>query len=216
MFRKKALWVFLLAGFVFTNIFGCTVVFQKGRRSDIDKIQSLEQEIDRLAMIKAELEEKLKGLEGVSLNMEDRGLVVTFLDEILFDSGKAKVRPEAFAALDKLASVITERASDLNVGVDGHTDNEPIKHSGWKTNWELSTARATSVLHYLIEKGVLPSKLAATGYGEFRPVVPNDTAANRKKNRRVEVVILPELKKVPQSKESKRPSGLLEPKENLK
>ena len=86
MLRKKALTLgmFFLAGFVLVNIFGCTIVFQKGRKSDIDRIQTLEQEIDRLAMIKAELEEKLKGMEGVSLDMEDRGLVITFLDEILF------------------------------------------------------------------------------------------------------------------------------------
>ncbi|HAJ56693.1 MAG TPA: hypothetical protein DCL35_02860 [Candidatus Omnitrophica bacterium] len=218
MLRKKALTLgmFFLAGFVLVNIFGCTIVFQKGRKSDIDRIQTLEQEIDRLAMIKAELEEKLKGMEGVSLDMEDRGLVITFLDEILFDSGKAKIRVEAFSALDKLASVITDKASDLNVGVDGHTDNEPIKHSGWKSNWELSTARATSVLHYLVEKGVSPSKLAATGYGEFRPVESNDAAAGRRMNRRVEVVILPELKKVAPVKADKPSSGMLEPKENLK
>jgi chemotaxis protein MotB len=163
----------------------------------------------------AELQDKLKGLEGVSLNMEARGLVITFLDEILFDSGKDKIKSDAFPALDKVASVIVDKASDLNVGVEGHTDNEPIKYSGWKSNWELSTARATSVLHYLIEKGVSASKLAAIGYGEQRPVASNDSAEGRRKNRRVEIVILPELKKAaPVSKKTE--SGLLEPKENLK
>ena len=155
--------------------------------------------MDRISQIKAELEQKLKGIEGVSLIMQDRGLVITFLDEILFDSGKAKIRPEADPVLDKVTSVITTKAADLNIGIEGHTDNTPIKYSGWKSNWELSTARATSVLHYLIDKGVLPEKLAAIGYGEFRPVASNDTPEGQRKNRRVEIVILPELKKTPKN-----------------
>lgn len=227
MLKKKAVssGVILLAGFIFLNLAGCTIVFQKGRKSDVDKIQSLQDEVDRLSQIKADLEQKLKGIEGVSLSMEDRGLVITFLDEVLFDSGKAKIKTEAFSALDKVASVITSKAADLNIGVEGHTDNQPIKYSGWKSNWELSTARATSVLHYLVEKGVLPEKLAATGFGEYRAVASNDTTEGRRKNRRVEIVILPELKKV--SKETaaaaktqesgqKATVGMLEPKENLK
>lgn len=216
MFTKRVLFFagFVLVCFIFSNTIGCTIVFQKGRKSDIEKIRTLEEEVDRLSQIMAELEGKLKGMEGVSLSMEERGLVITFLDEILFDSGKAKIRSEAFPALDKVSSVITEKAADLNVGVEGHTDNEPIKFSGWKSNWELSTARATSVLYRLVEKGVLPSKLSATGYGEFHPVASNDTAEGRRKNRRVEVVILPELKKV--AGQDAGPKEMLEPVENLK
>jgi chemotaxis protein MotB len=213
MFTKKSAFfiVILLTCFFLLNTVGCTVIFQKGRKSDIEKIQSLQEEIDRLAQIMSELEGKLKGIEGVSLSMEDRGLVITFLDEVLFDSGKAKIRTEAFNALDKVASVIHTKASDLNVGIEGHTDNVPIKYSGWKSNWELSTARAISVLHYLEEKQVSPEKLAAIGYGEYRPVTSNDTAEGRRKNRRVEIVILPQLKKVAPAEPE-----VIEPKENLK
>jgi chemotaxis protein MotB len=224
MFKGKffSIAVFLFAGFIFMNLAGCTIIFQKGRKSDAEKIQSLQDEVDRLSQIKAELEQKLKGVEGVSLSMQERGLVITFLDEILFDSGKDKIRSEAFSALDKVASVITTKAADLSVGIEGHTDNEPIKHSGWKSNWELSTARATSVLHYLVEKGVLPEKLAAIGYGEFRPVVSNDSPEGRRTNRRVEIVILPELKKVSKNTPvadqgtKETATGMVEPKENLK
>jgi len=78
------------------------------------------------------------------------------------------------------------------VGIEGHTDNVPITYSGWKSNWELSTARATSVLHYLIDDGRLrPESLSAIGYGEYRPVTSNETEEGRQLNRRVEVVILP-------------------------
>ncbi len=196
---------------------GCTVIFQKGRRSDMERIQSLEEELDRLAGIKAELESKLKGVQGVSLSMEDRGLVVTFLDEILFDSGKDKIKEGAFASLDKVCGVIVAKASDLDIGVEGHTDNEPIKYSGWESNWELSTARANSVVYYLDEKGVDPGRLAAIGYGEHRPVASNDTPEGRRKNRRVEIVILPKLRKAERTGAAPTAAaGLLEPKENLK
>ena len=205
-----ALVIFVCAAF----LCGCTVIFQKGRRSDVERIQTLEEELERLAGIKAELESKLKGVQGVSLSMQDRGLVVTFLDEILFDSGKDKIREEAFASLDKVCGVIVDKASDLDIGVEGHTDNEPIKHSGWESNWELSTARANSVVYYLDGKGVDPGRLAAIGYGEHRPVVSNDTPEGRRSNRRVEIVILPKLKKAQRGAAAE--TGLLEPKENLK
>jgi chemotaxis protein MotB len=87
--------------------------------------------------------------------------------------------------------VIQEKVADRDIGIEGHTDNEPIKHSGWKSNWELSTARATSVLHFLEEGGVNPRQMVASGYGEYRPMVSNDDPSSRQKNRRVEIVILP-------------------------
>jgi len=114
---------------------------------------------------------------------------------VLFDSGKAKIRSEAHNVLDKVTKVINEKASDRNLAIEGYTDNEPIKKSGWKSNWELSTARATSVLHYLEERGIEPKKLQATGYGEYRPVASNDTVEGRQKNRRVEIIILPKMSK---------------------
>ncbi len=219
MFRLKNGLLLLVCAMFFFGAAGCTVIFQKGRRSDMEKIRELQDEVDRLSQIRADLEEQLKGIKGVSLSMEERGLVITFLDEVLFDSGKAKIKTEASVPLDKVASVITSEASDFDIGIEGHTDNVPIKYSGWKSNWELSTARATSVLHYLIEKGVSPSRLAAIGYGEFRPVVSNDTAEGRSKNRRVEIVILPQLRKVaqvPQQAASAAEEQMMEPAENLK
>ncbi|MBI4226988.1 MAG: flagellar motor protein MotB, partial [Candidatus Omnitrophica bacterium] len=89
--------------------------------------------------------------------------------------------------------VLREELPDQPNGIEGHTDNEPIKASGWKSNWELSTARATSVLHYLVDnKGVSPERVSAIGYGEYRPVISNATAEGRQQNRRVEVVVLPQ------------------------
>jgi len=202
--------VVILASFTAS---GCSITIQHGRRSDIEKIESLESEIDalnvKLAQLqkskqkeiseldraKALLEERLKkeiSNEDIRLEMAKRGLAIVFLAEVLFDSGKAEIKQSAMATLDKIADVIKENLSDRDIGIEGHTDNEPIKYSGWKSNWELSTARATSVLHYLVDKkGIDPKKVSATGYGEYRPIASNASPEGRRQNRRVEIVILP-------------------------
>lgn len=188
----------LLIFVVLFNFVGCTVIFQKGRRSDIEKISELSSEIDQLSKSKADLEDRLRNelnSKDVSVSMQDRGLVVTFLSEVLFDSGKAEIKQGAYDTLNKVAAVLLDSASGMEVGVEGHTDNEPIKYSGWKSNWDLSGARSLSVLEYLVKKGVSPQRLSFIGYGEFRPVTSNSSAEGRRKNRRVEIVILPDLAK---------------------
>jgi len=173
---------------------GCTIILQKGRRTDIEKISKLKNDMTELERAKAELEKQLQdeiNNKQVKVEMQDKGLVITFVSEVLFDSGKAKLRKDSFSKLDKVASVLNTTVADLNVGIEGHTDNQPIKRSGWKSNWELSTARALSVLHYLSDKSVAEPRLAAIGYGEYKPVTSNDTKEGRQKNRRVEIVILP-------------------------
>ena len=192
-FLKLFTLVVLLA--LSVSLSGCTLVFQKGRRSDIETISALKSKLSDLEQAKAELEDRLrKEIEDkeVDVSMSDKGLVITFVSEVLFNSGKSELREESLNKLDKVASVLTTTVSDLNIGIEGHTDNVPIKYSGWKSNWELSSARALSVLHYMEEnKGIDPKRLSATGYGEFQPVTTNETPEGRQKNRRVEVVILP-------------------------
>lgn len=192
---------------------GCSITFQRGRRSDIERIESLNNEIealnaklDRLQQEKDNeiselekarkiLEKQLKkeiGAKDVRLEMAEKGLAIIFLAEVLFDSGKADIKKEALGVINKVAKVLKENVGDRDIGIEGHTDNEPIKYSGWKSNWELSTARATSVLHYLVdERGIKPKRVSATGYGKYRPVASNDTPEGRRQNRRVEIVILP-------------------------
>ena len=207
--RGKGIFYSVIAVVIFAfTISGCAVNIYSGRPSDKAKIGALSGEVDRLQKLREQerkelqeamelLEKRLEGEIGdkeVSLEMAERGLVITFVAEVLFDSGKADVKKEAHNVLGKLAKVIKDKAYDKEVGVEGHTDNDPIKHSGWKSNWELSTARATSVLHYLVNEGKLdPKKLSAIGYGEYRPVVSNKTLAGRQKNRRVEIVIIPKM-----------------------
>lgn len=181
------------------SLTGCTIIFQKGRRQDVAKISKLKGELSDLERAKAELEERLRNEindREVSVQMMERGLVITFVAEVLFDSGKATLREGALQKLDKVSRVLNTTVRDLNVGIEGHTDNVPIKYSGWKSNWELSSARAMSVLHYLAdEHDVSPERLSGTGFGEYHPVVSNDTPEGRQKNRRVEIVILPNVSK---------------------
>src|ERR1700689_430649 len=173
---------------------GCTIILQKGRRTDIEKISKMKNDLTELQRAKDELEKRLQdeiNNKQVKVEMQDKGLVITFVSEVLFDSGKAKLRKDSYSKLDKVASVLNTTVADLNVGIEGLPDNQPIKRSGWKSNWELSTARALSVLHYLSDKSVAEPRLAAIGYGEYKPVDSNDTKEGGKKNRRVEIVILP-------------------------
>jgi chemotaxis protein MotB len=190
--RFNTIMLLLLISFL---VSGCAVSFHKGRPSDQAKIEQLKDELARLQDAKSMLDGRLRSeiaSDHVSLAMDDRGIVITFVAEVLFDSGKADLKPEGKKILTKVASVIREEAYDNEIGIEGHTDNVPIKLSGWKSNWELSTARATSVLHFLVNDAKLkPNNLSATGYGEYRPVASNNTKEGRQSNRRVEIIIKP-------------------------
>lgn len=195
----------LLIVFMSMALSGCTFIFQTGRRSDVRKIEELSAQLDELNQAKKLLEESLRQEikdKQVGLMLTEKGLVITVLGDILFDSGRAKIRSGAYSILDKVAAVLKETVPKLNVGIEGHTDNEPIKVSGWKSNWELSSARALSVLHYLVdERDISPARISAIGYGEYRPVASNDTKDGRQLNRRVEIVILPQFVKAKERKE---------------
>ncbi len=189
--RKTSL-ILLVISLLVLN--GCMVIFQKGRRSDLEKIEVLEGELEKLRDASNLLESRLaKEIEEkkVSLTMAEKGLVITFVAEVLFDSGKAKLRGESLPILDKVIKILKETVPGNKVGIEGHTDNEPIKHSRWKSNWELSAQRALSVVHYLEKRGIASGRLSAIGYGEHQPIASNSIAKGRQLNRRVEIVILP-------------------------
>lgn len=197
--KDKSGWQTLFFILLSITLAGCTFIFQPGRRSDLEKIGELSQQLEELEQTSRLLEQRLaKEIKDqeVRLKILEKGLVITFVADILFDSGKAKLKPEALPILDKVALVLKENVPDLKVGIEGHTDNEPIKYSGWKSNWELSAARALSVLHYLVEeKGLSPERLSAIGYGEYHQVASNVTKEGRRLNRRVEIVIMPKVSK---------------------
>lgn len=119
----------------------------------------------------------------------ERGVVVTVMtDKMLFARGEADLRPKELGLLNNIAAVADTVPNQVRV--EGHTDNLPIHTLRYPSNWELSTTRATSVLRYFEAHGVASNRLEAAGYAEQHPVAPNDTEANRGRNRRVDVVIL--------------------------
>ncbi|MDP3804458.1 MAG: OmpA family protein [Candidatus Omnitrophota bacterium] len=191
----KKMWTLILISIFIATLNGCAVNFYKGKPEQAAKIKQLTSQVEDLELAKRLLEDRLSqeiADKQVLLERTNRGLIITMANDILFDSGKAKLKSDAHSMLSKIATVLNENVADRDVGVEGHTDNVPIKHSGWKSNWELSTARATSVLHYLIDEcGVLPQRLSAIGYGEYRPVDTNETRGGKSNNRRVEIIILP-------------------------
>ena len=129
------------------------------------------------------------GMESeITVSADERGVALNIKDRILFDSGKADLKPEAKAILDPLAKLFG--TIKYEIWVEGHTDNRPINTREYPTNWELSTARASRVIRYFVEnKGLDPKKFVAIGYGEYRPVAPNDSPEHMQQNRRVVMVI---------------------------
>ena len=131
--------------------------------------------------------------EAVGFRFENRGLVVTIItDQVLFDESRADLQPLGVEILELVAEVL--RASPNNISIEGHTDSRPISSGRFPSNWELSTARATSVLRHLTENtGFDPTRLSAAGYADTRPLAANDTTEGAARNRRVEVVVTSEV-----------------------
>ena len=154
------------------------------------EVQTVGKEIDRITKA---LEDKF-GKSLVVTQHQDR-LVLTMLGQVLFKSGDADLTPLGLDIMKQVGEVLAT-LPNKNIQVEGHTDNNPIYgrlQQRYPTNWELSTARATTVLRYLIEQTHMdPKHFAATGYADTRPAVPNDTEEGKAQNRRVEIVLYPE------------------------
>jgi chemotaxis protein MotB len=137
------------------------------------------------------LTERLEGkakLDGLEIEEVHGELVLRLPEHLLFDNAQATLRDEGRAALNAVADVLHDRP--VRIRIEGHTDSMPIQTAQFPTNWELSTARATACVRYMLEtKKIEPQRLSAAGYGEHHPVASNDTAAGRARNRRVDIVI---------------------------
>jgi chemotaxis protein MotB len=154
------------------------------------EVQTVGREIDRITKA---LEEK-SGKSLVVTQHQDR-LVLTMLGQVLFESGEAHLTPLGLDIMKQVGEVLAT-LPNKNIQVEGHTDNNPIYgrlQQRYPTNWELSTARATTVLRYLVEQtGMDPKEFAATGYADTRPAVANNSEEGQAQNRRVEIVLYPE------------------------
>jgi chemotaxis protein MotB len=128
--------------------------------------------------------------------IRDGRMLIALPDDVLFDSGKTDIKPQGQEALAKVAQVLATLPERQFI-VAGHTDNVPIRSGHYKTNWELSAARAIEVTQFLIARGMKPQVLAAAGYGEFDPISANDVPERRAQNRRIEIVLQPNISDLP-------------------
>lgn len=161
-------------------------VYQYGQYSK--EIENRTAEKNRnLARIVAE---DLKTIENVKIETVANGIKVTLPSSIMFDLSVAKIKESVIPVLKELSDSIKSLNNEYLVTVEGHTDNAPVFYGGdFSSNWELSLYRAISVIDFFIQEGNSPELFAAAGYGEFRPIYPNDTPEHQALNRRVEITI---------------------------
>lgn len=125
----------------------------------------------------------------IQVRYDERGVILSLKDSLLFDSGRAQIKDDGLQVLDTVAHII--KKTPYKILIEGHTDNIPIKNNMFSSNWELSTARAANVLNYLIKNYNLPpERFAISGYAEYRPIASNETPEGRSKNRRVDIVFV--------------------------
>ena len=180
---------------------------EKGKLSDamtdanarLEELRKAKAAADARAATFHDLVAKLRAMIDsgqLKVQIREGRMIIALPNDILFDSGQTAVKPNGKAALAKVAQVLAT-VPNRNFLVAGHTDNVPIKTALFPSNWELSTRRAVEVVHFLVAQGMDPKYVAAAGYGEFDPVEPNDTAEHRAQNRRIEIVLQPNLSDLP-------------------
>lgn len=201
----------------YRSAFGVTVGASSGKpqfipKSDMMPIPSMKQQLkntekpkakgdgsSKVQATKKDFKEMLVSLEKflidknaqdkVNIDITRRGLVISLREAGFFDSGSATIQPAAHELLAKIAEVLLPYGNPISF--EGHTDNIPMRSSTFHSNWELSTARATTLAHYFMDRhSFAPEKISVTGYGEYRPVADNSVEEGRKQNRRVDVVLV--------------------------
>ncbi len=161
-----------------------------GRPTLVAPVEVLTRE-QTLAAVRAHISRELSGAIAsgrLEVAEDPRGLVLSLPDEATFRIGSADVTGEARDLIGRIAGTLLPLENGIRV--EGHTDDVPIRTARYSSNWELSTARASAVVAFLIESKLAPQRLSAAGYGEFHPRGPNDSAAARARNRRVDIVVI--------------------------
>lgn len=157
--------------------------FESGTEEDLEKLKGLLEEYAESVGLGTE----------IIISVEERGLIIRFMDNVLFDSGKADLKPESIDILETMAEILNrDEFKERLIKVEGHTDTDPIIYAAkFHDNWELSAIRSTNVLRYLVETGNIEgNRISTSGYSFYRPIAENDTKENKAKNRRVDIVIL--------------------------
>ena len=162
------------------------------------RLKEMQEIIDRQDQLMNALSDKVKkalmgfDADELTVEMRDGKVYVSMSDKLLFKSASDAVEAKGKDALEKIADVMSKN-TDIDMSIEGHTDSLAIKTSRFRDNWDLSTARATSVVRILMDKGVDPTRVTAAGKGEFQPRGDNKTKEGRAMNRRTEIVLAPKL-----------------------
>ena len=183
-------------------------IYEKRIQGLKSEINNLNNELSEMKKLTAQQKNELSRMENQAADLEKQledeikkgdirlkkfhnRLVINIDDKISFDSGQADLKREILGSLKKIREILAQYP-EYDIVIEGHTDNIPIKTKKFKDNWQLSTERALAVLEYLLQdKDLNPVRFSAAGYGEYRPLVPNDTKENRAINRRVDIVVIP-------------------------
>jgi len=165
-----------------------------GNQGELEEVKKLIAEFIRTKDLEVSQEQKAGNTSTTKLSdyvvvyEQERGLVISFKDALLFASGSAELTPRARKIIEKVGATLVDLPNYIRV--EGHTDDLPINTVKFPSNWELSVLRASNVVHVLQEAGISAHRLSIIGYGEYRPLVPNEDAQSRAMNRRVDIVIL--------------------------
>lgn len=184
MYARVALPILMIA-----FLGGC--VSQGTYNKEVQQANVLSAQNKTYQALNAQLQSEIQADQVRIRQFEDR-LTVTLIDEIVFNSGSAEMNAKGRSTLEKIIGTL-QSMTDKRIVVQGFTDNEPIGpalRARYPSNWELSTARASDVVRFLQARGIDPKRLEASGFGEYQPVAPNDTAAGRRENRRIQIVLM--------------------------
>jgi chemotaxis protein MotB len=164
----------------------------------LDELEKQKKTAEARAAMFRSLVDKLRAMVDagqIKVTVRNGRMLLVLPNDILFDSGKTELKPEGKDAIAKVAKVLA--GMDRHFLVAGHTDNLPIKTKKFQSNWELSTQRALEVVRLLIDNGMKPSQVGAAGYAEYDPAAGNATPDGQKQNRRIEIVVEPNLSELP-------------------
>lgn len=187
-------WVVSYADFV-TMLLALFMVMYVVVKIDNQKLMKLHpnvtkyQEGYRATNIEKILVDNISQSKSIKLLRSDKGLIIRVNNTMFFDEGSATIKPAAEKTLNEIIKVLTK--IDNPVIIEGHSDSTPIKNAKYPSNWELSTARATNIISYIMKTGeISPKRLSAVGYGEYMPIADNTSINGRNLNRRVDIIVL--------------------------
>ncbi|WP_031387326.1 OmpA/MotB family protein [Desulfonatronum thiodismutans] len=154
-------------------------------RKDLELSRQNEEVLSMVVQLRTIMQDDEALQKSSGVEADDEGLVLRVDSESMFDVGSAELKPEAVPALEAAIKIL--RDYNMNLVIRGHTDNTPVRTAQFPSNWELSSARATAALRYILEHGGFsPTRMRAVGYADSQPLVPNNSEDNRRRNRRVE------------------------------